>query len=149
MDNKKIIDELTSLLQLDHDAASAYDAAIDKFGEGDIKEHLKQFRDDHNRHVIELSNTIDSLGVKAPVPELVITDAIANGILSLQNEKNKQAVLDTLYMVEQITNKSYGDAMNQQFPEQLKNLLQRNLSDEQRHREFISSELPVTQAPAF
>src|SRR4029079_7393513 len=57
------------LLQLDHDAVAAYDIAIRSVEGAALKEALRRFKSDHERHITELTRLIherDGIPVQLP-----------------------------------------------------------------------------------
>ena len=57
-----IVDLLSDLIQLDYDAADAYQAAIDRSGNPQFAATVSAFREDHLRHVAELSTILTAMG---------------------------------------------------------------------------------------
>lgn len=54
----QLVAELNDLLQLDHDAVTAYDVAIRSVNSDTYRETLRSFRGDHERHIAELTRLI-------------------------------------------------------------------------------------------
>lgn len=67
--------ELNDLLQLDHDAVAAYTVAIDNLDAVDHRETLIAFREDHERHITELTELIRMRG-GAPTERRHVTTGI-------------------------------------------------------------------------
>jgi rubrerythrin len=66
-----LLAELNDLLQLDHDAVGAYTLAIQSLPRDAVSETLRRFRDDHERHVAELSDLVRAHGgTPAQLPHL-------------------------------------------------------------------------------
>jgi hypothetical protein len=62
---------LNDLLQLDHDAVSAYGVALRELDSPDLRTQLDAHLRDHERHIEELGAHIERVeGVKMPVPHL-------------------------------------------------------------------------------
>ena len=59
-------DLLEDLLQLDYDAADAYQAAIDRIDDARYRSALAEFKRDHLRHIVELSDILSSIGRTPP-----------------------------------------------------------------------------------
>jgi rubrerythrin len=58
----EILEGLNDLLQLDHDAISGYDIAIEKLEDRDHANQISGFRRDHERHIQQLNELIAELG---------------------------------------------------------------------------------------
>ena len=57
---------LEDLVQLDYDAAAAYQSAIDRLENERWRAQLAQFKEDHLRHTRELSDCLTRLGGNPP-----------------------------------------------------------------------------------
>ena len=57
---------LGDLASLDYDAIAAYDSAISRIDSPQFKQQLQQFREDHQRHTVELGSIISQLGGAPP-----------------------------------------------------------------------------------
>ncbi len=57
---------LADLAELDFDAISAYDAAIERLDSHEAKARLGEFKSDHERHVRDLQSTIRRMGGSPP-----------------------------------------------------------------------------------
>ncbi len=57
---------LTDLIQLDFDAADAYQAAIDRLENHEWRAMLASFKEDHLRHTAELGEALRGMGVVPP-----------------------------------------------------------------------------------
>ncbi|HLL46402.1 MAG TPA: DUF2383 domain-containing protein, partial [Longimicrobiaceae bacterium] len=68
MDDKRLptdaelVAELNDLLQLDHDAVGAYTLAIQALPTDAHRDTLVRFREDHERHVAELTELVRRYG---------------------------------------------------------------------------------------
>lgn len=58
----ELIAELNDLLQLDHDAIEAYSLAITALSDQSLKRTLTRYREDHERHVRDLTVLIEARG---------------------------------------------------------------------------------------
>jgi hypothetical protein len=134
-----IIDNLLSICNLESDAIKSYDIAIKKINEEDISSHVKTFRDDHVRHVESLTRIITGLGGAHPVPSSGdIRGLFLGAITSLQSSFGTEGALKGLLDGEKITNRSYEDAVGQDFPPDILSVLSRNYLDEIVHLEQIN-----------
>ena len=57
---------LEDLIQLDYDAADAYQAAIDRLENSSYRTGLAEFKRDHLRHITELGDILSSMGRTPP-----------------------------------------------------------------------------------
>lgn len=136
-----IIEKLTSLCNLDNDAIKSYDSALKKINEEGIHDTIKGFRDDHARHVDSLSRIITGLGGTAPSTSGDVRGLFLSGMTALQSITGTEGALKSLESGEKITNKSYEDAVSQDFPPDILSVLSRNYQDEKMHLEYVSKAL--------
>jgi uncharacterized protein (TIGR02284 family) len=136
-----IIEKLISLCNLDNDAIKSYDSALKKITEEGIHDTIKGFRDDHARHVDSLSRIIGGLGGTVPSSSGDIRGLFLGGMTALQSITGTEGALKSLESGEKITNKSYEDAVGQDFPPDILSVLSRNYQDEKMHLEYVSKAL--------
>ncbi len=137
MDNKEIADKLISICQLDIDAIHAYAKSNKNIEQSDIKNSIARFQGDHERHVKELSDMIRSYGGQPPEFSKDFKGFLLQAFASVRSVTGTEGALKALRSGEVMTNKSYGDAVSQNFPPLVMVLLKRNYEDEQRHLAYI------------
>lgn len=134
---------LENLIQLDYDAIGAYDTAIDKLENATLRAKMTTFRQDHERHVRELSAQLRSLGAEPPLGA-DLKGLLTKGKVFLANLMGDQAILIAMRTNEDDTNQAYEQAISRtdihSYPELLR-ILQASLGDERRHREWIVAEI--------
>jgi rubrerythrin len=134
-------DLLEDLITLDFDAAEAYEAAIERMDDSSYREKLSQFREDHLRHTRELGQALSAMGEdapKGPGPKQYLT----KGKVVIANLMGDAAILRAMLSNEADTNKAYERAVdNPVVTPEVKKILQRNLEDERRHKEWIEDTL--------
>ncbi len=136
-----IIEKIISICNLDSDAIKSYDSALKKITEESIHDTIKGFRDDHARHVDSLSRIIAGLGGTAPSTSGDVRGLFLGGMTALQSITGTEGALKSLESGEKITNKSYEDAVGQDFPPDILSVLSRNYQDEKMHLEYVSNAL--------
>ena len=144
--NEKIIDKLNDLIQLDHDAIEAYDAAIERLNNRNVSQKLMEFRNDHERHTRNLSAQVSRLGgTPAHGPDIkrfltkgkvVIADIVAAD----------HTILAAMLANEEVTNKQYEAMLKTEgLDVEARDVVEKNLGDERRHRDWISRQMKVNQ----
>ncbi len=150
MENKDIIDELKSLVQLDIDATRAYSQAMDAIDIKFIKDSLDDFRNDHERHIYNLSPIITELGGTPPEKSPDLKGFLIAGFTMIRSQTGTEGALNAMETNEKLTNKNYGEACSKDFPGHILTQLQANYSDEQRHLAFIQQHLKILKEnPAY
>ena len=137
MDSKKVIDELRSLIKTDIDAAHAYRQAIPEIDAPEIQAELGRFLDDHERHVMELTDALRGLGAEAPEYTRSFTGFIISGFTAIRAAMGIEGALKAMRTNEKLTNKAYADAAKMDFPPSVLSIVQRNCDDEKRHLAYV------------
>jgi uncharacterized protein (TIGR02284 family) len=138
---KNLVDALDALLELDYDAIEAYKAAIDRVDDADDKAHLRTFLADHQRHVSELRPIITRLG-GSPSEGPDVKQWLTKGKVVIMALAGDKAVMMAMKTNEDDTNAAYErvTARDDLTPD-IRTVLERNLGDERRHREWIEARL--------
>ncbi len=136
-----LVDALNSLIELDFDAIQAYDAAIDRVSSIDDKNQLGGFRADHERHTRDLAECVVKLGGTAKTKG----DAkamLTKGKVVIAGMANEKAVFMAMKTNEDDTNAAYENATTRHdCPADVMVILQKNLTDERRHRAWIEERI--------
>ena len=141
METKEIRDKLNDLMRLDVDAVHAYDEAIERIEDETVRTRLSEFRDDHQRHVDDLRSAISGMGGEPEEAKKDVKGHLIEGMTKLRSAMGDEQALRAMEQNEEITNRSYRDAMDWDVPSDIRDLLARNYADEQRHIAFIEERL--------
>lgn len=141
MDTKEILSELNSLIQLDVDAIHAYEQAIKNIDVESVKMRLTEFRQDHERHVTELSSEVRKLGGTPPSHKRDAKGFVIQGMTAIRSMTGTEGALKAMQTNEKLTTRNYGQAVSKPFPPDVMTILQRNAADERRHLEYIEETL--------
>jgi hypothetical protein len=141
MTDREIAAELSALVQLDVDAVLAYDRAIAALGAGALSRTLASFRLDHQRHVLELSGALLSMGVAPPQAQPDLKGSILGGVTAVRARLGTEQALEAMRTNEQLTTSSYARALAKPFPEQVLQIVRRGDADERRHLTWIERSL--------
>ncbi len=128
---------LTDLVQLDHDAILAYDAAIERLGGANHRSALAGFRRDHLRHIEELGAALAAMGKTLP-KESDMKALLAQGKVVLAGLVGDKAILRAMKTNEGDTNIAYERAVqHRDASPELRQTLEAGLADERRHRAWL------------
>jgi rubrerythrin len=142
MNDKAMVAKLSSLAQLDIDAAYTYEQAMKVQENMDILRALESFQNDHLRHVEELSALIQQFGGDAPKLERDIKGVVLEGMTRIAGFVGKEGALAAMMSNETLTNYAYKSALSiKDLPADVRALLERNQTDETRHFDYITSAL--------
>ena len=139
-DRAKWVQKLNELIAVDIDAVSAYQACMDRLRTPDIKQRLGAFQADHERHIRELSAYVTRFGGK-PRSRADIKGFFLKGFTAVTSMVGDEAALRAMQGNEQLTNRAYQAALEEAWPDDLRQLITRNYGDEQRHLSYIREAL--------
>ncbi len=139
-DTAKWVARLNDLIAVDIDAVSAYGAAIERVKHVDIKQRLGEFQKDHERHIRELSAYVTRFGGK-PRTRADVKGFFLKGFTALTSMVGDEAALRAMQGNEQLTNRSYKEALEEAWPDDLRQVIAHNYGDEQRHLAYIRDAL--------
>jgi rubrerythrin len=140
-DAAALLADLTDLLQLEADALPAYAVAIAGLREPDLREPLRAFRAEHERHVRDLSAAIRGLGgVPLALPHLP-TGLLKLGVQMAGLPGGDRAVLAAFAANEWQSREKYARYAARPHPAELADLLRRHAVDEARHHEWACGAL--------
>lgn len=135
---------LNALIELDLDAIEAYRVAVERLSDANDKAQLASFMADHERHVREVRPLVEQMGAK-PADSPDIKSVLTRGKVQIGSLFGDRAILRAMKTNEDDTNRAYERATaRQDLPAVIREVLQRNLSDERRHREYIEGRLRAT-----
>lgn len=140
---EEIYEKLSSLIQLDIDAANAYEEAIEKCDDTLVREHLETFKDDHQRHIDELSAYIADYDMEPPEQTPDLKGVLIEGFTSLRSSTGTEGALKAMRTNEKMTNKKYSDAMEWDLDLDAKDIVMRGYEDEKTHLAYIEEQLTV------
>ncbi len=141
--NDEPIDVLSELMQLDIDAVEAYEQALKHIETPRIHKQIKAFKQDHQQHIEDLSIMIQSLGGNPPECTKDFKGFFIKGMTTLRSLMGEEAALKAMRSNEELTNKTYQEALQHKLPRSAQLLIKKNYKDEQRHLAYITSLLDV------
>ncbi len=139
-------DVLKNLVQLDFNAAAAYQAAIDRVSKERLKAALRRFKADHLRHTRELGACMRDLGQEPP-REGDLKQLVTTGKVVMAGLVGDTAILTAMRTNEDDTVTAYDRAVR--HPDcvaSVLGVLKRAQKDEHRHREWMVTALKTGTA---
>ena len=138
------VKQLNSLIHLDFDAIDAYDAAIKRTPDAEMRAALLEFRDDHERHTEKLTDWVEQLGGK-PATRGDLKAMLTAGKVAMGSLSEAMGILKAMQSNEEETNRKYEDALESiSEPAALVTTLGRHLEDERKHKSWIDNQLGLT-----
>jgi len=139
MEREGLVTKLRELAQLDVDAISLYEEAINRMTVPLISERIAEFRVDHLRHVQDLNDEIVGLGGQ-PVPPLPdLKGTLLRGFAAVTSMMGTQAAVMAMVANEELTNRTYESALKMDWPPAQRALIEKNALDEKRHLAWLRS----------
>ncbi|HEX8820154.1 MAG TPA: ferritin-like domain-containing protein [Archangium sp.] len=140
MDLNRMIERLNALIALDYDAVGAYAAAIHRIDVESLRMRLREFQQDHVRHIQDLSRVVMDLG-GTPRQKPDAMGFILKGFTAVTSMMGNEAALQAMRGNEVLTNHTYRMALDESWSDEARAIIERNFSDEQRHLAFIEDAL--------
>ncbi len=137
MENSELGKKLKNLVQLDIDAIHAYEQAIEKTDVPTVKTRLAEFKNDHQKHVNNLSPFVQQFGEQIPTFSPDLKGYLLQGFTALRSVTGTEGALKAMKTNEMLTNKKYSEALSWELPNHIRNIVESNRDDEKRHLEFI------------
>jgi uncharacterized protein (TIGR02284 family) len=143
MEKKEILSLLESLAHVDIDAWHAYGQATERIEDAlEIRRKLEIFREEHQRHVTELSGKIVALGGVPPEFSKDFKGYLIEGFTALRSVTGTQGALAAMRSNEQLTNRKYAKALDEKgLPSDIRDVLESCYADEQRHLQYVEDRL--------
>lgn len=131
------IDALQALVELDFEAAEAYEAAIKRLENNNFKQQLAEFKSDHERHIKELSTLLRQ--ERQPYPDgPSLKKILTKGKVILANLMGDKAILKAMCSNETDTNTAYERIiLHKSMRPEFSDVLQRGLNDEKKHKAWL------------
>jgi rubrerythrin len=124
---------LNDLLQLDHDAVASYQVAIDAVSTETLKRKLRQFKRDHQRHVVEIGELVRARGGTPVTAPHLSTGMLKLAVQALGAAGGDRAVLLAFRTNEWESTNKYARAAGRRFPPEVREVIRRGAEDEAKH----------------
>ncbi len=131
--------DLNDLIALDYDALGAYEAAVERVDNIELKDKLDQFKADQQRHIDEWSSLVSGSGF-SPATSGDARRLLERGRVVIAKIAGDRGVLRAIRSNEQTTKRKYEDALaNEHFRDRpdVKLRMVRNLGDQRLHRMWL------------
>lgn len=138
LNSEQLINDLNDLIELDYDAIAAYESAIEKLEAQGLKNQLNTFLEDHQKHIINLSQHVrEAGGEPADGPDMM--KILTMGKVALAQLAGDGGILKAMRINEEVTNKTYEHEAAKDYPPDIQSTLDSNLADERRHRKWLDT----------
>jgi demethoxyubiquinone hydroxylase (CLK1/Coq7/Cat5 family) len=135
--HEKAIEVMNEQIHLDMDAIDAYASAIDACETAELELRLGEFRGDHERHVRELAECVRRYGGE-PSVRRDVKGFFIKGFTAITSMGDRSAIY-AMRANEELTNRFYDQALQNDLPDDVRLLLQRNRDDERRHLGWLKA----------
>ena len=140
----EFIEAVKELIELDYDAIGAYEAAIIRLDKAEYRKKLQECKEDHERHVKELTEFLVALGKEAPSGPDNTKSVIAKVKVMFGSIIGDGKILSAMLSNEEDTNTAY-ERMNKRVDElpgsTIHKVIARGLEDEIKHKNWLQSVL--------
>lgn len=139
--NEKTVEGLLyNLIELDYDAAEAYEAAINRVENDRYKQKLLSFHEDHIKHTKNLGEILLKMGKNIP-DGADIKRILTQGKVVLANLIGNKTILSAIKSNAEDVETAYGRALkHNEVTPKISEILTKNLEDLKKHCQWISAE---------
>ncbi len=137
LQDERAIGALNKLIQLDYDAAQAYERAISRIENDGIRRELQSFKRDHERHIVTLSDCVRDLGGVPIELRRDVKGMLLEGLTVVRSIAGIEGALKAIRTNEEITNVVYDEASRVSMPPGVRDVVEQNRDDEHRHLSYI------------
>lgn len=141
METRDTVRVLSRLVHLDVDALLAFEQALARVPDPELREALTRLRADHERHVEDLSAAIRSLGREPPGRRRDAEGFFIAGFTAIRSHFGPEAAISALRDNARLAAETYGTALGEDLPEFCRELVDRGYRDEERHVERLEEAL--------
>lgn len=141
MNNIEMAKVLSSLAQLDINAAHAYGQAIENTEIIALRDQFRKFRDAHNENADALGRVIRALDVVPPEYAEDFKGVLMEGWTALRGSTGVEGTLKSMKNNGEYISKKYREATALPFTEHIKALVERNYRIAESHLQFIEKTL--------
>ena len=133
------VDRLSYICKIDIDAVDAYTQVIKNIDEEDqeIAERLKQYRVDHERHILVLTDLIKNMGENPPERSKNFTGFTIEGFTLVSSLSGTEGAFRAMETNEKLTNERYDDARKWDLNPEIVGIMEEFYSDEKTHLTYI------------
>jgi len=133
-------DALKELIELDYAAVDAYEAAIERLENREYAEKLTEFKEDHERHIKEISALLQKNNLDVPEKKLIGKQLLTTGKVLIANMVGDNTILHAMKSNEVDTNTAYETmhGRTDKWPDS-EDIINRGLQDEKRHKAWLES----------
>lgn len=131
-------ESIKNLIELEYDTIEAYEEAISRLEVESNKLKLREFCQDHEQHVLALSELLLNHKEQVPVKSGIIKNWISKGKVIIADLIGDSSILLAMASNETDTNKAY-ERMNARHDrwDDSKEILKIALADEKMHKEWL------------
>jgi rubrerythrin len=139
--------KVTELAQLDRDAVGVYDDALEHVEDAQVREHFKEFRDEHDNHVAVIEEALERLVGVAPDLNVDFMGRMAEFVTSIRSASGTTGALHAMRTAEHYHNRRYEEAAGWNVGDvELAGAIERFRGEEKRHLAYVEGRLEPREA---
>ncbi len=144
---KDFSEALANLIELDFAAAASYQEAIECVKSSTLRAKLREFKDDHQRHIQECGDLLHKMGMEPPT-SAGIKQIFTQGKILFAHLMGDKVILKALESNEEDTVVAY-ERLNTHpgKTEDASEILARGLTDEQRQQAWLEQTIEELDTP--
>ncbi|MDP5109905.1 MAG: ferritin-like domain-containing protein [Rickettsiaceae bacterium] len=137
---ESFIKAIQELVELDYDAVGAYESAIKNLDKLEYKEKLEEFKQDHKRHITELSAFLGRCKEKVPSGPDNTKKLLVKGKVELASLFGDKNILSAMLSNEEDTNTAYkrmDSRVGESNDAEIAKIIAKGLADERKHKHWL------------
>lgn len=141
MSSENTAHKLNALIHLEIDVVKCYEQALRHVDDDGLLSEIARIKADNERHILELSEVMRSLG---HAPPHFVRDAkglLMAGLAAIRAASGAEGAIKAMRGNARLLDETYEHAMNWELPIEVQAQLQGYQSDEKRHVEMFEQEL--------
>lgn len=143
----ELVDALKGLMELDLDASSAYEAAIERLDDASFRSVMREFLLDHQRHIHKLGPLITAMG-EVPPEGADLKGLLTRGRVVIGQLIGDAGILAAMRSNAEELALAYEQAADREdLSHEIREVLGCARADEQRHRAWIEGTLQRLATP--
>lgn len=143
MEMQEITAKMSAFHAMNQGATKAYDEAINKTQDQQIKNQLQQFRSDHQHHVQEIQQWFQQNGQQPTQPSKEFANFDQVLLQAVKTSQSQDQIMQCMHIAEAFVNGEYGEALQAQAPQEVKQVLQKHLQVEHAHLQAVEKWSPL------
>ena len=141
MSSEQTAQKLNALIHLEIDVVKVYEQALKHLDDDVLRGEVARIKADNERHILELSEVMRSLGHRPPPFTRDAKGMLMAGLAAIRSATGAEGALKAMRANARLLDETYEHALNWDLPIEVQAQLQSYEADQKRHIEIFDREL--------